>query len=694
MANEISRRELFRHAGYAAAAAGTMTAQAAQGAPGTPGELPFRHIHLDFHTSPAITGVGEDFNAGEFAATLKNASVNSITVFAKCHHGMAYYPTKVGVRHPNLKTDMLGEMVEACHKAGIKIPVYISTMYDQHAWRNHGDWRVLDPDGKEQGHRNNAGPLNPDLGRVCVNTPYTDYLVAQAEEVLNTYEVDGMFYDNFAYGRIGCCCSWCMLEREKLGLDSTKPDDRWQHAKQVMDRVMNRLATVTRNRRPRARVFINGPLTAAQDPGFLRSVVKYYSHEEIESLPGGSWGYSYFEVASRYLRNFGLDTTGMTGSFHRSWGDFGTVRNQAALDYECFTMLAQATKCAIGDHLHPKGRLNQAVYERIGNTYRSVAEKEPWCTGAKAVTEIGCLMSFTGQRTSESDLGVTGMLVQLQHQFDMLDPDADFSKYKILILPDSHRLNAAIQKKLAGYLASGGKLILSHESGLDPDGKQFVLPVNLTYEGPWTHEEQYLQVVDPATRVNIPDTIHESYEKGSAVKAGSGATVLARVWNGYFDRDYRHFQVAQTPYAAPTEYVGAAASGNIVYIATPIFRTYASFAYPVYRQIVANCITRLLPQPLVRAKAPSTAEITVTEQPNRHIVHILHYTPERRAPELDIVEDVIPLFNVPLSLRAEKRPKSVYLAPQRKELAVEYDAGYAHVVVPAVEGHQMIVFES
>jgi hypothetical protein len=45
-------------------------------------------------------------------------------------------------------------------------------------------------------------------------------------------------------------------------------------------------------------------------------------------------------------------------------------------------------------------------------------------------------------------------------------------------------------------------------------------------------------------------------------------------------------------------------------------------------------------------------------------------------------------------LRAEKRPKSVYLAPQRNELAVEYDAGYAHVVVPAVEGHQMIVFES
>src|SRR5690349_16280602 len=84
-------------------------------ATGDIGELPFRHIHLDFHTSPAVTGVGAEFKAAEFATVLKDAAVNSITVFAKCHHGMSYYPTKVGVRHPNLKIDLLGEIIEACH---------------------------------------------------------------------------------------------------------------------------------------------------------------------------------------------------------------------------------------------------------------------------------------------------------------------------------------------------------------------------------------------------------------------------------------------------------------------------------------------------------------------------------------------------------------------------------------------------
>ena len=44
--------------------------------------LPYRQIHLDFHTSEAIEGIGADFDPDEFAGTLAKAHVNSITVFA------------------------------------------------------------------------------------------------------------------------------------------------------------------------------------------------------------------------------------------------------------------------------------------------------------------------------------------------------------------------------------------------------------------------------------------------------------------------------------------------------------------------------------------------------------------------------------------------------------------------------------
>ena len=81
-------------------------------------ELPYRQIHLDFHTSPYIKGIGENFDSREFIKTLKDAHVNSINLFAKCHHGMYYYPTKIGTMHPNLTFDLFGEQIKACKPSG------------------------------------------------------------------------------------------------------------------------------------------------------------------------------------------------------------------------------------------------------------------------------------------------------------------------------------------------------------------------------------------------------------------------------------------------------------------------------------------------------------------------------------------------------------------------------------------------
>jgi hypothetical protein len=296
---------------------------------------------------------------------------------------------------------------------------------------------------------------------------------------------------------------------------------------------------------------------------------------------------------------------GMTGSFHRSWGDFGSVRNQVALDYECFRMLAGGNQCCTGEHLHPRGKLNPVVYERIGRTYRSVAEKEPWCQNAKPLTEVG-----------------------------------------------------------------------------------------LDYEGPWQHEVQYREVTDVALNQGLSHMVQILYEKGRAVRLKPGTQLLGRGWKAYFDRNYLHFQVEQPPFSEPSDYVGISQRGNLIYVAAPIFRMYADFGYQFYRLLIGNCIARFLPNPLIKSNDPSTAHLTVTKQAGRMIVHVLPYAPQRRTPALDIVEDVIPLFNLKLALRMGAPPKQVYLAPQRHTLKVDFQDSYARTVAPSMEGHQMIVFET
>src|SRR5947209_12324898 len=57
-------------------------------------EIPFRQVHLDFHTSEQIPGVGSEFDPARFVETLQRAAVNSITLFSRCHHGMIYHDTQ------------------------------------------------------------------------------------------------------------------------------------------------------------------------------------------------------------------------------------------------------------------------------------------------------------------------------------------------------------------------------------------------------------------------------------------------------------------------------------------------------------------------------------------------------------------------------------------------------------------------
>jgi len=79
--------------------------------------------------------------------------------------------------------------------------------------------------------------------------------------------------------------------------------------------------------------------------------------------------------------------------------------------------------------------------------------------------------------------------------------------------------------------------------------------------------------------------------------------------------------------------------------------------------------------------------------PERIVCHILHYVPQRRTPDLDVVEDVIPLHDVMLEVRTGWKPRSAYLAPDHASLDATMNGEYACVTVPEVNGHAMIVFE-
>ena len=85
------------------------------------GKLRFRQVHLDFHTSEQIRGIGDKFDPRNLLGPLrKPAWIPSC--FARCHHGMIFYDTDFPGRHPYLNRNLLKEQIDACRKVGIKFP--------------------------------------------------------------------------------------------------------------------------------------------------------------------------------------------------------------------------------------------------------------------------------------------------------------------------------------------------------------------------------------------------------------------------------------------------------------------------------------------------------------------------------------------------------------------------------------------
>ena len=187
---------------------------------------------------------------------------------------------------------------------------------------------------------------------------------------------------------------------------------------------------------------------------------------------------------------------------------------------------------------------------------------------------------------------------------------------------------------------------------------------------------------------------HVMYDASSQVALQDGAETLAYIVAPYFNRAWDHFSShTHTPPDQLTPYPAVTRKGNVIYIASAVFGAYIEHGYRIYRDLVENCLELLLKDKLVVSDLPMTAEVTLMRQQNRLIVHLLHYIPQRTARRIDVLEDVIPLYQQKVSVKAAQKPTAVYLAPEQQKLDFTYNDNYVHFTVPEIRGHQMVVIE-
>lgn len=648
-------------------------------------------IFYDVHTMPAFPDMGKGFDADKFTDRIKDCGVDYIVFHARCNLGVAYYNTEVGIRHPSLTYDLFGKLAEACVKKDIAISAYFNVGLSHEEALRHREWTVLTPEG----YTYKPDRMNHFFRNMCYNTGYADHLLKMIDEVVRNYPVSGFFLD--CIHKAPCICPNCIKEMKKRNLD-------WQDEKELIKftsesaiRLSKRISETINNVRDGLLIYFNGiTFEEQQDAG---------SYLEFECLPTGGWGYELLPVYSRYMRNLGKPALNMTGRFHESWGDFGGVRGEASVEYDCIYGLANGMRPTIGDHFHPRGDINNAVFTMIENVYKKLRRYDLWLDGAEPQTEVAVVVPKPGFRSNELKLlsrnvnllqATARLLCELKIQFDVLTDTIPWGEYKVLILPDYVLLDEDLKKRIVDHLKRGGKILASAWSGLDLQSKEFVLKEwGVSYEGESPYDPAYF-IVEPEVEQNMPDMPLTLYDQGIVTKPVNGTDVLAKIVSPYYNRhwDGEH-GFCYTPPDKVTEHPAVTQCGNVVHFSHPVFMSYYNHAQVQVKQLIANMLERLLPEPLIKASnLPSYARVMVTAREQQRIVHVLSYLPELRGAKTQIIEEPIEMHDIELQIRLDdKQPKSVYLAPDKTELDFTVDDGYITISIPKVKGYAMVVLE-
>ena len=649
----------------------------------------YRQVHLDFHTSEKIKNIGKEFSKEQFQNALKAGHVDSITVFSKCHHGWAYHPSKANEMHPNLDFDLLGAQIEAAHEINVKTPVYISAGYDEKAARRHPEWVVRNMDESTVPYNNFA---NPGFHKMCFNTPYLDYLLNQIKEVCENYDADGIFLD--IVGVQPCYCQSCVQSILKEGKDPYDEKNVLEQAEKVYADYCRRVRETIDSVKPGLNVFHNsGHIKRGR-----RDLVDFNSHLELESLPTGGWGYDHFPLSAAYARTLNKDFLGMTGKFHGSWGEFGGYKHPDALRYEVALSALNGAKCSIGDQLHPSGKMDENTYYIIGKAYEELEKKERWLKDAVNIADVAILSyeAFTSKtKISDGDLamsdaGAVRILNEGKYLYNVIDCDEDFDKYKVIVLPDGILINPELKEKLKSYTNDGGKILATGKSGLNFESNKFELDFGAEYDGQNEYRPDYFR---PCFKMDeYKNAAFVMYSQGQKIKITDGEVIGLRE-DPYFNRSALAFCSHRHTPSSGVQSPAMVLGKDGIYISWNVFEDYAARGSFILKKMVQYALDTLLgDRKTLQTNLMPRGIVTLTQQENRFIVHTLYASPVKKG-DVEVIEDIAPIYNTTVGLKTDKNIKSVYIAPDMEPLDFKQSANSVNFTIPYFENHAMIVLE-
>lgn len=654
-----------------------------------------RQIHLDFHNSEFLEDIGARFDKEQFVNALKNANVNSINVFAKCHHGWCYYNTEIGERHPNLNFDLLKAQIDACKEAGIRVQAYFTIGWSVKDAQEHPEWRLLDKEGKTSIHDRvaNLGPDDPlptvTWELLSPEGKYLELIHKQTEELMSNYDLDGMWFDIVPIWPPNYNES-SKADMKTKGIDIQDDQAVNEYHVKKMEYFMETSNEIVKRYNPDASIFYNWSTHMRIENTFTFQTYRHNTKLDLEDLPTTWEGYDIFPLRAKYFSNTNMPITGMSGKFHTYWGEFGGYKYPEALKFEAASMVAMGANVNFGDQLHPSGLMDEWTYSNLKPAFDYVAEIETYGIGGHHVSDLGVWMSFRGK----SDEGMAKMLLENQMNFVVANNYPDIHSLKVIILSSDTKLNQEDIIRLQKYIEQGGNLITSGKSGLAGDGT-FIFDVGLNYIGDAQYDVDYTFAGNKVNK-NVIGAPFLNYIPAIRTEVIEGTEILARIYEPYFSRTKRHYTSHQnTPYRNdPATHPAITRKSNVIFIAHELDKIYYENGSRIHRELFINVLNEVYEEPMLKVEMPSAGRVNLLHFPERRqfVIHLLYGTPHQRG-RAQVIEDLVPLFNIPIKFTQGMPIRNAFEIPSNKHVEFQQNRLGIELNIPKLEMHTAIVLE-
>jgi hypothetical protein len=659
--------------------------------------LRMRQVHLDFHTSELIPGIGAEFNKQQWQDALRTGHVNHINVFAKCHHSWSYYPTKIGNTHPNLKFDLLGAQIAASHEIGVFCPIYYTVGWSAHDAETHPEWCVRDKDGTivaSGGLDLNAKPtdVKPHTAwkYLCAaaSGSYHANIMRQVEEICHKFPVDGFWFD--IYHDHDCHCQFCVARMKQENVDL---DDRDAVTRSYISSIkehMRQVRELVSRFHPNATVYFNSATHPGDTFRFKERLFDLNTQQELEDLPTTWGGYDKLPIEAKYHLGEGSRVVAMSGKFHKSWGEFGGFKSADAIKYEAAAMIANGAACNFGDQLHPCGQMDMETYRNIGEAYAYVDKIEDYGPGGVPYSRLGVWLTLN----DEADRGTVNMLLEMHYDFVPAN-EKNLDRLNTLIIPSQPCLSNAQAAAISEWVKQGGKLLVFESGALDHKKTRFLLDVGAEYLGASEYDCDYT-LVKTSFGARVVTTPFLNYSPGLHTKCTTGQP-LAVIREPYFSRTYAHYNGhANTPYQlTDSAFPAVVRNGNVVFFAHPLDRLYYANGVRLHRELFKSAIDMAGSEPVLKVTGlPSSGRVSLLHQPtmNRYVAHLL-YSPALQRGDCKVIEDFPAISGVTLEIRVAERAAKVRMIPDGETLSFAQENGRVKVAVPKFSMHAAVVLE-